>query len=86
MENFNNFSIVDGECINCSVGHFNSAFSSLNNQLLVMNFNIQCFDSKFDEFSAFLDNISSVPQILFLTKTWFSPTTCSNISGFKGYH
>ena len=51
-----------------------------------MNFNIQCFDSKFDEFSAFLDNISLLPQILILTETWFCPTTCRNIPGYKGYH
>ena len=58
----------------------------MNNQLLIMNFNMQCFDRKFDEFSAFLDEISVPPQIIILTETWFSPTTCMNITGYKGYH
>ena len=86
MENFNNFPIIDGECTNYSIGHFNSTFSRMNNQLLIMNFNMQCFDRKFDEFSAFLDEISVPPQIIILTETWFSPTTCMNITGYKGYH
>ena len=51
-----------------------------------MNFNIQDFDSKIDEFSVFLDRISIAPQIVILTETWFSPETCRKIPGYKGYH
>ena len=79
----NDFAIVDGSCGNCSIRHFNEAFPSTSNQLLVMNFNIQSFDSKYDEFSAFFDEINLRPHILILTETWFSPTTCREIQGYK---
>ena len=83
---FDSFLIVHGNCINYATGHFNRTFSSLNNQLLVMNFNIQSFDSKIDEFSAFLDKINIAPHILVLCETWFAPSTCRDISGYKAYH
>ena len=51
-----------------------------------MNFNIQSFDSKIDEFSAFLDKINIAPHILVLCETWFAPSTCRDISGYKAYH
>ena len=86
MDLQNNFAIIDGQCINSSTGHFNSTYSRINNQILVLNFNIQCFDSKFDEFSAFLDKMIISPHILVLTETWFCPTTCKEISGYKSYH
>ena len=86
MYDFDEFAIVQGNCSNCSIRHFNETFSSTSNQLLVMNFNIQSFDSKYDEFSAFLDEINLKPHILILTETWFSPTTCSEIPGYKAYH
>ena len=83
---FENFAIINGDCINCSTGHFNRIFSSVNDQLLVMNFNIQCFNSKIDEFLVFLDQITISPHILVLTETWFAPSTCRDISGYKAYH
>ena len=86
MYNFDEFAIVDGNCSDCSIRHFNETYSSTNNQLLVMNFNIQSFDSKNDEFSAFLDEIKLKPQILILTETWFAPLTCREIIGYKAYH
>ena len=86
MYDFDDFAIVDGSCGNCSIRHFNETFSSMSNQLLVMNFNIQSFDSKYDEFSAFLEEINLKPHVLILTETWFSPTTCSEIQGYKAYH
>ena len=86
MDFFNNFAILDGNCINYEIGHFNRTFSSFNNQLLVMNFNIQSFDSKINEFSAFLDKINLTAHILVLTETWFAPSTCKDIPGYKAYH
>ena len=86
MDNSDNFAIVDGNCLNYSIEHFNETFCRNNNQILVMNFNIQSFDSKLDEFSAFLHNINQLPHILVLTETWFSPTTCCDLEGYKAYH
>ena len=86
MENFRNFSVVDGECGNFSTSSFNATFSRMKNQLLVMNLNIQSFDSKYVEFSAFLDEISLKPHILVLTETWFNSSTCKEILGYKSFH
>ena len=86
MDNSDNFAIVDGNCLNYSIEHFNETFCRNNTQILVMNFNIQSFDSKLDEFSAFLHNINQLPHILVLTETWFSPTTCCDLEGYKAYH
>ena len=86
MDFSENFSIVDGNCINCSIRHFNDTFNSTNDKILVMNFNIQSFDSKFDEFSVFLDNIKLSPHIVILSETWFSPLTSKEIIGYKSYH
>ena len=86
MDISENFSIANGNCINCSIRHFNETFHSFNNQILVINFNIQSFDRKFDEFTAFLDNINLSPHIMILSETWFSPSTCKEILGYKSYH
>ena len=86
MENLRNFVTVDGECGNFSTSNFNETFSLMSNQLLVMNFNIQSFASKYDEFSAFLDEIRPKPHILVLTETWFHSSTCKDIIGYKSYH
>ena len=86
MDISENFSIIDGNCINCSIRHFNETFHSFNNQILVINFNIQSFDRKFDEFTAFLDNINLSPHVMILSETWFSPSTCKEILGYKSYH
>ena len=86
MLHFDDFVILDGNCSNCSIRHFNEAFASNNNQILVMNFNIQSFESKFDELSAFLDEINTKPHVLILTETWFAPLTTREILGYKAYH
>ena len=86
MLNFDDFVILDGNCSNCSVRHFNEAFASNSNQILVMNFNIQSFESKYDEFSAFLDEINTKPHVLVLTETWFAPLKTREILGYKAYH
>ena len=44
-----------------------------------MNFNIQSFESKFDEFSVFLDEINTKPHVLILTETWFAPSKTREI-------
>ena len=86
MQNLRNFATVRGECGNFSTSNFNATFSRINNKLLVMNFNIQSFDSKYDEFSAFLDELSLKPHILVLTETWFHSSTCKELTGYKSYH
>ena len=86
MENFDEFGIVDGNCENYTIDHFNTAFSNENSKLMVMNFNIQCFDTKIDEFSVFFDQIEVIPDIIVLTETWFAPTTCRTIPGYKDYN
>ena len=86
MLQFDDFVILDGNCSNCSIRHFNEAFTSTNNQILVMNFNIQSFESKFDEFSVFLDEINTKPHVLILTETWFAPSKTREILGYKAYH
>ena len=87
MENFSDFSITDGNCTNYTVGHFNATFPrNNNNKFMVLNFNIQCFNAKIDEFSAFLDEINLNPEIIVLTETWFSPSSCKDISGYEAYH
>ena len=86
MENFRNFSVVDGECGNFSTSSFNATFSRMKNQLLVMNLNIQSFGSKYVEFSTFLDEISLKRPILVLTETWFNSSTGKEILGYKSFH
>ena len=85
MENFDEFAIIDGECSNYTISHFNTKFNQDNKKFLVMNFNIQCFDTKIDEFSAFLHKMKWIPEILVVSETWFCPSTCREISGYKGY-
>ena len=83
MLHFDDFVILDGNCSDCSIRHFNEAFASNNNQILVMNFNIQSFESKYDEFSAFLDEINTKPHVLVLTETRFIPLITREILGYR---
>ena len=86
MENFQNFGVEYGNCGNYSVIDFNAAFSPNTKKLLAMNFNMQSFNAKIDEFSAFLNDINVSPKILCLTETWFTPFHKCNIDGYKPYH
>ena len=86
MESFHDFGIIDGDCKNFTIDHFNTLFSINNKRLMVLNFNIQCYDAKIDEFSAFIDKLKLKPEILVLTETWFSPMTCKEIPGYNAYH
>ena len=86
MENFDDFAVTDGTCLNYAVNNFNATFNCNSKNFMVINFNIQSFDSKIDEFSAFLHEIKLNPEIIILTETWFSPLTCRDITGYKGYH
>ena len=81
-----NFNAANGTCNNYNTGSFNSAFSRNKKDILAMNFNMQSFNAKIDEFSAFLDEIQIPPKILCLTETWFTPDYSSTIQGYKGYH
>ena len=86
MENLNDFAVTDGNCLNYTVNHFNTTFHRNCKKFMVINFNIQCFDAKIDEFTAFLHEIKLIPEIIILTETWFSPQTCRELPGYKGYH
>ena len=86
MENFEEFAIIDGECSNYTINQFNTTFNRNNKKFLVMNFNIQCFDTKIDEFLVFLDKMKLIPDIIILSETWFSPSTCREITGYKDYN
>ena len=81
-----NFNAANGTCNNYNTGSFNSAFSRNKKDILAMNFNMQSFNAKIDEFSAFLDEIQIPPKILCLTETWFTPEYSCTIQGYKGYH
>ena len=86
MDNFQIFGIENGNCSNYSVGGFNAAFSQNAKTLLAMNFNMQSFDAKIDEFSLFLHDINVTPKILCLTETWFTISNKKTIDGYKDYH
>ena len=73
MNVFENFDIENGICNNYTIQGFNAAFSQNNKKLFAMNFNIQCFNTKIDEFSAFLHELNFVPKIVCLSETWFTP-------------
>ena len=50
MDNYESFEILSGTCDNSSLEQFNEKFSASNSKLFVINFNIQSFNSKIDEF------------------------------------
>ena len=85
MEIFSNFGLNNGTCNAYSSDSFNKTFNH-HNKLFVLNFNIRSFNSNFDDFSAFLCELSFLPDIVILTETWFSDTNCGNIPGFEGVH
>ena len=86
MINFENFGIENGFCNNYTIQGFNAAFPQNNKKLFAMNFNMQSFNAKIDEFSAFLHELNILPKILCLTETWFSINNKQNISGYKAFH
>ena len=88
MNNFDTFGIEDGSCDNYSIRGFNAVFpqNTCNNKLFTMNFNMQSFNAKIDEFSTFLNDLNLPPKILCLTETWFTPLNIQNIPGYKPFH
>ena len=86
MINFQQFGIENGVCNNYTIRGFNAAFPQNNKKLFAMNFNMQSFNAKIDEFSAFLHELNILPKILCLTETWFTNNNKQNIAGYKAFH
>ena len=86
MINFQNFPIENGICNNYTIRSFNAVFPQSNKKLLAINFNMQSFNAKIDEFSAFLHDLIIVPKILCLTETWFTENNKETIAGYKTFH
>ena len=86
MNNFQNFGIENGICNNYAMRGFNAVYTQNNKKLFAMNFNLQCFNAKIDEFSAFLHELNLPPKILCLTETWFASHNTQNIDSYKPFH
>ena len=86
MNDYNSFGIVNGNCNGFSPEQFNNKFSSSTRKLFVLNFNIRSFNSNFDDFSDFIDDLYRRPDLIILTETWNNDDKTSEISGFRSYH
>ena len=86
MNNYSNyFDISSNTCQFYDFNEFNNQFCHESN-LFIMNFNIRSFNSNYDDFSVFLNDLKFMPDIIILTETWFLDDTCVDIEGFHGYH
>ena len=88
IDNFDNFGVENGTCDNFTIQRFNAVFPHeiYKKKLLAVNFNMQSFNAKIDEFSSFLSDLNLPPKILCLTETWFTSLNMQNIRGYKPYH
>ena len=88
IENLNNFGVENGICDNYTVQRFNAVFPHdiYKKKIFALNFNMQSFNAKIDEFSSFLSDLNLLPKILCLTETWFTTLNQQNLRGYKAYH
>ena len=86
MDDYESFGITSGACTDSSIEQFNENFSSSNSKLFLINFNIQSFNSKIDEFLLFLDELIRFPDIIILTETWLTGENFAEIEGYTGFH
>ena len=71
-------------CSNFSTDAFNDI--QFSNSIFLMNYNIRSFNSNFNEFSIFLKDLQTLPDIIILTETWFMGNFSDSIDGYHGYH
>ena len=86
MDDYNSFNINNGSCTGFSPEHFNNKFSSSARKLFLLNFNIRSFNTNFDDFAVFLEDLFRLPDLIILTETWNSDEKSAEISGFKSFH
>ena len=72
-------------CFNFDVDTFNDNIQ-LSNSIFFMNYNIRSFNSNFNEFSIFLSDLKTPPDVITLTETWFMGNNSDSIDGYHGYH
>ena len=53
--------------------------------LNIMTYNVRSFHANSDYFLSIFDEVS-LPDVLVLTETWFTPDTSCDIPGFHSYH
>ena len=72
-------------CYNFDVDTFNNNIQ-FSYPIFFMNYNIRSFNSNFNEFSIFLNDLPTLPDIFTLTETWFMGNISETIDGYHGYH
>ena len=71
-------------CFNFDAETFNDI--QFSNFIFLMNYNIRSFNSNFNEFSLFLNQLQTLPDVIILTETWFMGSNHDSIEGYHGYH
>ena len=85
MSYHTDFSFRSDHCLNYDVDAFRAKFDKIDG-FFVMNYNLRSFNSNFNDFSVFLEEIDLLPDILILTETWFMNNNVENIAGYDGFH
>ena len=83
FESLNSQRESQGKCEYFTVSEFNKNFM---NENVIFNYNIRSFNSNSDSLFCLFQNVSTFPQILVLTETWFKPKNCQTIQGYEGFH
>ena len=83
---YSSFNVHGDVCHYYSSNDFNSNLSATNENFFLLNFNIRSFNSNFDDFSAYLSTLKTMPDAIILTETWFIGQNSSEIAGYYGYH
>ena len=86
MNDYESFGILSGTCTGSSIEQFNHNFSLSSRKLFILNFNIQSFNAKVDEFLYFLDELIRSPDVIILTETWATDDSLAEIEGYAGFH
>ena len=86
MDDYASFGILSGTCTGLWPNQFNLRYSMSKDKLFIINFNIRSFNSNFDQFAVFLDELERAPDLIILTETWNSDDKNAKINGFKSFH
>ena len=79
----NFFDSYDFESKYFSVGDYSEAYTSNSNPFTIVNFNIRSYNANSDCFFA---HFRTLPEVLILTETWFSPTNFVNLPQYNSFH
>ena len=86
MDDYASFGILSGTCTGLWPNQFNLRYSMSKDKLFTINFNIRSFNSNFDQFAVFLDELERAPDLIILTETWNSDDKNAEINGFISFH